>query len=126
PLVIESLEPILIVNFLGRSQVDSGVPKLERLRSRSKRDRTGRIDLVTIREDVLDDHRRCGCRARAIRVDHGHALDCGEPELPVIRLPRDRLRAAIALAALHAIGSSVYDARDFRQKSLGKVIELLT
>src|SRR5438445_6338437 len=100
--------------------------ELERLRSRSKREWTGRIDSVTIREDVLNDHRWRGRGARAIRVDHGHALGRGEPELPVVRLPRHRLSAAIALAALHAIGSSVRDARDFRQKSLGKIIELLT
>src|SRR5438105_8270263 len=124
--MIESLEPVLIMNFLRCSEVDSGVTELECLRSRSKREWTGRIDSVTIRENVLDDDRGCGRGPRAIRVDHGHALDRGEPELPVVRLPRHRLRTAIALAALHAIGSSVPDARDFRQKSLGKIIELLT
>src|ERR1700730_12569797 len=81
---------------------------------------------MTIRENVLDEHWWCGRGARAIRVDHGDALDRGEPELPVVRFPRDRLRAAIALAALHAVGSSVRHARHPRLKSLGKVIELLT
>ena len=107
------------MNFLRCSEVDSGVTELQRLRSRSKRERTGRIDSVTIGEDVLNDHRWCGRGARAIRVDHGHALDRGEPELAVVCLPRDRLRAAIALAALHAVDSSVRDARHLRQKSLG-------
>src|SRR5438132_4246955 len=124
--MIESLEPVLIVNFLRCGEVDSGVTELEGLRSRGKREWTGRIDSVTIREDVLDDHRWCGRGPRAIGVDHGHALDRGEPELPVVRLPRHGLSAAIAFAALHAVGSSVRDARHFRQKPLGKIIELLT
>ena len=58
--MIESLEPVLIVNLLGCSEIDRGVTELECLRSRSKREWTGRIDSVTIRENVLDDDRGCG------------------------------------------------------------------
>src|SRR5262249_6537609 len=119
-------EPVLVVHFFRRRQIDSGVTELERLRSGSKGERTSRVHGLTIGEDALDDDRRCGRGKRAVRLDHGHALGSREPELPGAGLPGNRLRAAVALAAGHTIASTVRDAGDFRSKTFGKIIELLT
>src|SRR5437764_4364090 len=77
-------------------------------------------------EDILEHHRRRGRSAGAVRVDHGNALDRGEPEFSVVRCPGYRLRAAVALAAHHAVGFSVPNARHLRHEAFGEIIELLT
>src|SRR5438067_9625749 len=126
PLAIETLEPVLIVNFFGCGEVDSRVTELQRLRSGCKSQPAGRIDLMTVRKNVLDHHRWCGRGARAIRIDHRYAFGRCEPQLAVVSLPRDRLRSAVALAARHAVGASVRDARYFRRETFREIIELLT
>src|SRR5688572_10329604 len=80
----------------------------------------------TVDQDLLDDDRRRNLvHHHAVRVYDRNTLEGREPQSAVAASPAWRLRAADALAALHAIRLAVGDRRNGRDLSISEIVQVL-